>query len=69
MFDWMNELHEIVNDGQHYFNTSSKNITPAPRCQLHSEHRGGVRCGCIGMEDVLQGQQQRGDHPANVVQG
>ena len=27
VFDWMNELHEIVNDGQHYFNTSSKNIT------------------------------------------
>ena len=26
VFDWMNELHEIVNDGQHYFNTSSKNI-------------------------------------------
>ena len=27
VFDWMNELHEIVNDGQHYFNTSSKYIT------------------------------------------
>lgn len=27
VFDWMNELHEIVNDGQHYFNTSGKNIT------------------------------------------
>lgn len=26
VFDWMNELHEIVNDGQSYFNTSSKNI-------------------------------------------
>lgn len=26
VFDWMNELHEIVNDGQHYFNTSSKYI-------------------------------------------
>lgn len=27
VFDWMNEMHEIVNDGQHYFNTSSKYIT------------------------------------------
>lgn len=27
VFDWMNELHEIVNDGQHYFNTSGKNIS------------------------------------------
>ena len=27
VFDWMNELHEIVNDGQHYFNTSGKYIT------------------------------------------
>lgn len=27
VFDWMNELHEIVNDGQNYFNTSSKYIT------------------------------------------
>ena len=26
VFDWMNELHEIVNDGQSYFNTSGKNI-------------------------------------------
>lgn len=26
VFDWMNELHEIVNDGQSYFNMSGKHI-------------------------------------------
>ena len=37
VFDWMNELHEIVNDGQSYFNMSSKYIV-LPRNANSTRH-------------------------------